>query len=87
MIIVRLVAIKFGILKKIQMFQMVYAVVFLKIVTDSMVMMDSGEEVASSITLTLIVLLGFLAQNKIGYLRVIVLIVTVLFSSEEFNKV
>ncbi len=87
MLVVRLLAIKFEILKRISVHQTAYAIVFLKTVTDSMIMMDSGEEVLSSITLALIALLEILAKNKLAYLRITVLIATVIFSSVEFNKV
>ena len=86
MIIIRLFAIKFKGLNRIQIFQTVYAIIFLKTLTDSMIMIKYEKEFwLSSISLVIMALFGIFASNKISYVRIIVLVSTVIFSSEEFN--
>ena len=88
MIIIRFIALKYKMLNRIQIFQTVYSIIFLKTMTDSMIMIKYQKEFfLSSLSLTILTLLGAFASNKISYLRIIVLVSTVLFSSEEFNKV
>ena len=72
--ILKVLAIRWKILKRLQIFETIYGIIFLKTVTDSLILIDK-DIILSSITLAGMAVSAAFIQNKFVYLRTFIVIV------------